>query len=123
MHSSHILMSLILQVIQTVVQEAPPKPTTHRGVGNYDVTVEYLTEAEAYHTLAEKVQLIREKEIQSWRQGMMIPHYTDFLEAVVFSIIYTMSYYSYRALSIASDVKSIRAISGTTVCHLGLIDW
>ena len=113
MHSSHILMSLILQVIQTVVQEAPPKPTTHRGVGNYDVTVEYLTEAEAYHTLAEKVQLIREKEIQSWRQGIVIPHYTDF---------YTMSYFSYRALSIASDVKSIRAISGTTVCHLGLID-
>ena len=65
-------MSLILQVIQTVVQEAPPKPTTHRGVGNYDVTVEYLTEAEAYHTLAEKVQLIREKEIQSWRQGIVI---------------------------------------------------
>lgn len=58
-----------MQVIQTVVQEAPAKPKSERGVGNYDVTVEYLTEAEAYHTLAEKVQLIREKEIQTWRQG------------------------------------------------------
>ena len=42
------------------------------GVGNYDVNTEYLTEAEAYHTLAEKVQRIREREIQTWIQGMCL---------------------------------------------------
>lgn len=56
-------------MIQRVIQEAPPKPSRDVGVGNYDVTVEYVTEAEAYHTVAERVQRIKEKEIQTWING------------------------------------------------------
>lgn len=51
------------------MQEAPPKPSRCVGVGNYDVTVEYVTEAEAYHTMSEQVQRIKEKEIQAWIEG------------------------------------------------------
>lgn len=51
------------------MQEAAPKPSREVGVGNYDVTVEYMTEAEAYHTIAERVQMVKEKEIQTWIQG------------------------------------------------------
>lgn len=56
-------------MIQRVVQEAPPKPSADAGVGHYDVNVEYMTDAEAYHTIEERVQRIREKEIQSWVDG------------------------------------------------------
>ncbi|XP_067932575.1 KN motif and ankyrin repeat domain-containing protein 1-like isoform X2 [Watersipora subatra] len=61
-------MTKIEKVVQTVVKEAPPKPSASIGVGNYDVNIEYLTEDQAYYTLAEKLQRIKEKEIQTWIQ-------------------------------------------------------
>lgn len=60
---------LWLQVIQTVVQEAPRPPTRGVGVGMYDVNNELYTEADVMHTVAEHIKRIREKEIQTWIRG------------------------------------------------------
>jgi len=63
-------------VIQTVIQEPEPKPTRDVGAGVYDVTVELHTEAEVYHTIAERIQRIREKEIQTWQKGKPLSNIT-----------------------------------------------
>jgi len=59
---------IIHQVVQRVIQEPERPPTRGVAVGNYDVNQEYFTEAEVLHTIAEHVQRVKEKEIQTWIQ-------------------------------------------------------
>lgn len=62
----------VIQIFQKVVQEAPKPPSRGVGVGAYDVNTELFTHADVSHTVAEHVQRVREKEIQTWIQGKMI---------------------------------------------------
>jgi len=62
-------VNFYLQIKQTVTQEVAKPPMRSVGVGVYDINTELFTQADVIHTVAEHVQRIREREIQSWIQG------------------------------------------------------
>ncbi|KAF6022196.1 KANK1 [Bugula neritina] len=62
------------RIKQTVTQEVAKPPMRSVGVGVYDINTELFTQADVIHTVAEHVQRIREREIQSWIQEAEATH-------------------------------------------------